>query len=171
LSSSSAAVTADGSFKLENVAQGDYRVNVPFVPPGMYLKEARVGQTDVLNGFSITGPLQGPLEILISPNAGQIDGAIVDKDQHPVPGIQAVLIPDRLRDRRDLYKTAISDQNGHFTIRSIVPGDYTLFAWEDLEPFAYNDPDILRKYEERGTTVKIAESSKMNIEVKVIPSN
>jgi protocatechuate 3,4-dioxygenase beta subunit len=166
-----AAVSADGSFKLDNIPLGDYRVVVPIMPAGMYLKEARVGQTDVVNTLSVAGPLQGPLEILISPNAGQIDGAIVDNDRHPVPGIQAVLIPDRLRDRRDLYKTAISDQNGHFTIRSIVPGDYKLFAWEDLEPFAYNDPDILRKYEERGTTVKISESSMMNIEVKVIPAN
>ncbi len=170
LSTSSAPVlAADGSFKIENVQLGDYRLAIP-LPPGMYLKQARIGQTDVLSLMSISGPVSGPLEIVISPNAGQLDGTLVDKDHHPVPGIQAVLIPDRQRDRRDLYKTATSDQNGHFTIRSIVPGDYKLFAWEDLEPFAYNDPDILRKYEEQGELVKISESSKLNVEAKVVPA-
>src|SRR4030095_16245835 len=116
-------------------------------------------------------PVSGSLEVLLSPNGGQLDGTIVDYDQKPQRGIQTVLIPDRLRDRRGLYRTAATDQNGHFVIRTVAPGDYKLFAWEDLEPFAYNDPDILRKYEERGTAVKIAESSKMNVEVNVIPAN
>jgi sarcosine oxidase gamma subunit len=169
-SSPSPVVSNDGSFKLDNVQPGDYRVSIFPMPPGMYIKEARIGRTDVLNSVSVTGPLNGSLDILLSPNSGQVDGAVIDKDRHPVPGIQVVLIPDRQRDRRDLYKTATSDQNGHFTIRSIVPGDYKLFAWEDLEPFAYNDPDILRKYEEKGTLVKVSESSKLNIEAKVIPA-
>jgi hypothetical protein len=50
------------------------------------------------------------------------------------------LIPDRNRDRRDVYKIVVSDQNGHFNMLGVAPGDYKLFAWEDIEPFSYNDP-------------------------------
>jgi hypothetical protein len=137
---------------------------------GMYVKEARLGQVDVLSEFSISGTVSGVLEILLSPNSGQIDGNIVDKDRQPIRGIQAVLIPDRQHDRRDLYRTAISDQNGHFLMRTVVPGDYKLFAWEDIEPFAYNDPEVLRKYEELGVSVKVSESSKLTVEAKMIPA-
>src|SRR5262249_35551786 len=163
-------VAADGAFKIDNMQVGEYRINVSPLPPGMYVKEARLGSADALAGVSITGPVSGSLEILLSPNGGQLDGTIVDKDQKPQRAIQAALIPDRLRDRRDLYRTATTDRNGHFVIRTIPPGDYKLFAWEDLEPFAYNDPDVLRKYEELGLVVKVAESSRQTVEVKLIPA-
>lgn len=31
-------------------------------------------------------------------------------------------------------------------MRNVARGDYKLFAWEDIEPGAYNDPDVLRRY-------------------------
>jgi len=163
-------VAADGSFKIENVQTGDYRVTVSPMPPGMYLKDARLGSADGLVGISITGPPSSGLDVSLSPNGGQIDGTIADKDRKPVRGIQAVLIPDRQTDRRDFYRVAITDQNGHFLIRTVAPGDYKLFAWEDIEPFAYNDPDFLRKYEELGLPVKVAESAKLTVEAKLIPA-
>jgi hypothetical protein len=163
-------VAADGSFKIDNMQVGEYRISISPLPPGMYVKDVRLGSTDALAGVSITGPVSGSLEVLLSPNGGQLDGTIVDKDQKPQRAIQAVLIPDRLRDRRDLYRTANTDQNGHFMIRTIPPGDYKLFAWEDLEPFAYNDPDVIRRSEELGFAVKVAESSKQTVEVKIIPA-
>jgi hypothetical protein len=164
------SVAADGSFKIDNMQVGEYRISISPLPPGMYVKDVRLGSTDALAGVSITGPVSGSLEVLLSPNGGQLDGTIVDKDQKPQRAIQAVLIPDRLRDRRDLYRTANTDQNGHFMIRTIPPGDYKLFAWEDLEPFAYNDPDVIRRSEELGFAVKVAESSKQTVEVKIIPA-
>jgi hypothetical protein len=170
-STSLTTVAADGTFKVENVQPGDYRlIMAPITSLNMYVKEARLGQSDVLGGFSITGPVSGALEIVLSPNGAQIDGTIVDKDRTPMRGIQAVLIPDRQRDRRDLYRTATTDQNGQFVMRTVVPGEYKVFAWEDLEPFAYNDPDILRKYEDRGVTIKVSESARLMVEAKIIPA-
>jgi hypothetical protein len=95
--------------------------------------------------------------------------ATIEVHQKPVRGIQAVLIPDR-RERRDHYKTSTSDQNGHFTFRGLTPGDYRLFAWEHLEPFAYNDPEVLRRYEHQGSPIKISESTKLTVEAKMIPA-
>jgi hypothetical protein len=54
-------------------------------------------------------------------------------------------------------------------MRSIVPGDYKLFAWEDIERYEYKDPEFLQKYEALGIPAKISESSQLSIEVKVIP--
>jgi len=51
-----------------------------------------------------------------------------------------------------------------------VPGDYKLFAWEEIEPFAYNDPDVLRRYEEVGIPLKVSEAAKLTVEAKMIPA-
>jgi hypothetical protein len=84
--------------------------------------------------------------------------------------VQVVLISDRFRDRRDLLKTATTDQNGDFTLRGIAPGDYKLFAWEEIEPFSYYDPEVLRRYEEQGRSIKVSESAKVTVEAKMIPA-
>ena len=141
------------------------------MPPNTFLQSARLGQTDVSSRVTILEPVSEPLEIVLSTKSGRIDGSILDKDQKPIQGIQAVLIPDRQRERRDLYKFAPSDQNGHFTMATISPGNYKLFAWEDIEPGEYNDPDFLRKYEAVATPVQISESSTSTVEVKVLSGN
>ena len=99
-----------------------------------------------------------------------VDGNVVNEKSEPVRGIQVVLIPDRFRDRTELFKTGTTDQNGHFTIRGIPPGDYKLFAWEAIEQFSYFDSDVLRPFEQKGKPVSILESSKVIAEVKVIPA-
>jgi hypothetical protein len=88
----------------------------------------------------------------------------------PVPANLVVLIPDQGRDRAYLYKTAQTDQNGHFVMRNLVPGSYKLFAWEALESNSYYDPDVLKPYEAFGKAVRIQESSKETVEVKIIPA-
>src|SRR5262249_42889463 len=113
---------------------------------------------------------EGSLEIILSPNVGQLDGTVIGADQKPVSGVQAVLIPERQRSRLDLYKVATTNPDGRFTILGATPGDYRLFAWEDIEPFSYFDPEVLKQYETQGKLVRIGELSKETAEVRIIPA-
>jgi len=141
------------------------------VPPDLYVKDARLEGADVINEFlHVSGPVSGTLEIVLSSRAGQIDGTLVNEKSQPVPGIEAVMVPDRFRDRADLIKTAVTDKDGRFTIRGIPPGEYKIFAWEAIEQFAYFDPDVLRQFEQLGKAVSIPESGKITLEVKLIPA-
>jgi hypothetical protein len=140
------------------------------MPPGYYLKSVRLEQTEAIDQpLRVTSSSAGPLDVVISAKGGQIDGTIVDEKQQLVRETQAVLIPDRQRNRFDLYSTARSDQNGRFTFRGIPPGDYKIFAWEALEQFAYYDPDVLRIFEAKGKLVHVTESSTQTVDVRIIP--
>jgi hypothetical protein len=140
-------------------------------PPTHYMKEARYGTSSVLEEpMSVSSNSTGRLEILLSPNAAQITGTLVDKDSKPIPTTQLVLIPERQRDRRDLFTATVSDPSGRFTFLGVVPGDYRVFSWEDSEPFAYNDPEVLRQFESRATIVRVSESARLTQEVKIIPA-
>jgi hypothetical protein len=88
----------------------------------------------------------------------------------PVPGVQAVLVPDGNRSRPELYRNATTDQTGRFTIRGVTPGDYKLFSWEALENNGYFDPDVMRRSEALGKPVRVGESSKLFVEGKIIPA-
>jgi hypothetical protein len=160
----------DGTFSIPRITAGDYRLVITGLGPNLYVKEARLGQNDALGVVSVSEPLNGGLDIVLRPNPGQVTGNIVDATQKPITGVQAVLIPERSRDRQDLYKTAVSDQEGRFTFRGITPGDYRIFAWEDIEPFSYFDPAVLNQYEAAGKAVRIQESSTETAEVRLIPA-
>jgi hypothetical protein len=163
--------TSDGAFSLEKVNAGEYRFAIQGLPPAMYIKSARFDQTDVLaSGFSVADKAPGALQVVVSANAGQISGDVKDKEAKPVRGIPTVLIPDRNRDRRDVYKIVQSDQNGHFTMNGIAPGDYKLFAWEDIEPFSYFDTDVLKQFEDKGKPIHVVETTKEVLELMLIPA-
>ena len=166
----SQAVNADGTFKVDNVSAGEYRISVTALPPGYFVKEARLDQTDVLDQpMRFSGTVSGPLDVVVGANGGLVEGTVVNDKQKPMPGIQAVLIPSRQLNRIDLYKTAVTDDKGHFTMRGITPGDYKIYAWEALEQNAWFDSDLLRQFEQKGKFMQISDGAKEIVEVKMIP--
>jgi len=51
------------------------------------------------------------------------------------------------------------------------PGVYKLFASYDVESGAWQDPDLLRQYEERGRVIHIGPRASVASEIKVISVN
>jgi hypothetical protein len=162
---------ADGSFVLEGVGPGDFRVNVGNVPPDSYVKSIRLGTADVLNdGLHIYSAPQGVLEVVIGANAGRIAGSVVNSRQEALPNRTAVLVPDvRLRHRTDLYKVVSTDSAGRFLMRGVTPGNYRLFAWENVETGAWLNPDFIRASENGGRSIQISEGSTEDVRLMVIP--
>jgi protocatechuate 3,4-dioxygenase beta subunit len=171
-----ASLDEQGAFTLRNVNQDRYMLNVAGLPEGFYVKSVSLGPEaqDFRSaaGIDLTKGATAPLEILIGANAGQVSGAVLDEKSQPAAGAMVVLVPQE-RDRREvfqLYKTAATDQYGRFTIRSVEPGEYKVFAWEDIEVGAYMDPDFIKPVESRGEPVSIKENSREDLKLKVIPT-
>jgi hypothetical protein len=160
---------ADGTFTLPRINSGDYKLAVNGLGTTLYIKEARLGQLDATQPLSLSLPINGNLDIVLGPNPGQVTGTITDASNKAMVGVQAVLIPE-MRNRADLYKTAGTNADGQFTIRGVTPGDYRVFAWEDLEPFSYFDGQVLQKYEQQGKLIHIKEASNETADVKIIPA-
>jgi Carboxypeptidase regulatory-like domain len=161
----------DGAFTLPNVLPGEYVVTVHALPPGYYVKEARAGNADALERpLLVSGPSANALNVVLSPNGGRIDGIVVNDRRQPLAGIEAVLLPARQPARVDLYKTAITNSSGAFIFHGIPPGDYKVFAWEAIESFGYFDENLLRQSDPQGATVRIEESAREQVEVRIIPA-
>ena len=83
---------------------------------------------------NLTSGAGGQVEIVLGQNAGVIEGVVQNEKQQPAAGATVVLIPQSgRRDHLQLYKNASTDQHGRFTLKNLEPGDYKLFAWEDVE--------------------------------------
>jgi hypothetical protein len=161
----------DGSFLIDGVSPGDFRVTIRGIPPDAYVKAIRIGGSDVLDsGLHLTKAPENPMEVVIGLNAGQVTGSIVNDRREPVANRTVVLVPNvRLRHRTDLYKKVSTDNAGRFRFQGITPGDYQLFAWNEVEPGAWQDPEFIRVYENRGTAIQISEGSDETVQLTVIP--
>jgi protocatechuate 3,4-dioxygenase beta subunit len=166
------AVAEDGSFTLKNVGAQEYRVRVTGLPQGAFLQSGRIGSRDALNApFNVDDSSAG-LQLQIGFSPGRVSGAVADARGVAAPGAQVVLVPDEARrGRSDAYFTANSDQNGQFTLNNVPPGSYKIFAWEDIPAGAYQYPDFLRRYEDRGQTVTVNANGTITANVRLIPAS
>jgi hypothetical protein len=69
------------------------------------------------------------------------------------------------RHRKDLFRSALSDASGSYRIEGLPPGNYKLFAWEDVEPQMWHDPAYMRVYEDLGRAVTIAEGTSQVVDL------
>jgi hypothetical protein len=167
-------VKADGRFTLKNVTDGEYRLHIFDGSEDCYIKSARLGGEDVLQGgLTVTGSkVAGALEIVLNCASGTLEGVVLNDEQQPVTEARIVLIPEGERRNQDhLFEITTPDQYGHFIMKGIAPGDYKVFAWENVEYDAYKDPDFLRRYEDAGKPVTVAEGGKLAVQLQLIPAD
>jgi protocatechuate 3,4-dioxygenase beta subunit len=161
---------ADGSFTIDGIVPGDFRLTFRLAPEN-YVKSMRTGNADVLNdGLHISGPPDTMLEVVLGGNAGRIEGSVVNTRNEPLSNRTVVLVPDiRLRQRSDLYRVVSTDNAGRFRMQGITPGDYKLFAWENVETGAWQAPEFIQAYENAGRAIRINEGSNESLQLPVIP--
>jgi hypothetical protein len=165
-----ARVSKDGAFSVRAVPAGDYRVDVlpvlnapsdETVPPtleNVYVRSIRFGSEDVLNdSLRINAASSGRMDVVLSTNGGAVEGRVLRDKQEPVGYARVVLLPDGARGGFD--KSAVSNGTGKFEIKGIPPGDYKLFAWEFVEPGAWQDAQFMRRYKDLGTVVRVSAGS------------
>jgi hypothetical protein len=163
-------VQRDGTFSFQDVPEGTYRVNVNPLPSGYYLKPG--GEGDAADaGVKVGRNHAAAVELTLSAGAGRISG-VVNKSDQPAANAVVVLAPDApRRGQPRLYRQALADASGHFTIAGVPPGDYQLFAWEEIERGMYLDPDFLRLYEDFGKPVRVEEGSNQDVSLALIPAS
>jgi protocatechuate 3,4-dioxygenase beta subunit len=168
-------VKPDGSFQLDDVGADRYTVTINGLPESFYVKSVRSADLDVLaGGLEIAGGAPAPLDVVLSPNAGQVAGTVLDpKTQKGAAAVMVVLVPQEKerRDREAFYQTAMTDGSGRFTLISVVPGEYRVYAWEEAEYGSWMDPDFMKPLESRGEAVSVSEGGRQAIQVNLISAD
>jgi len=159
-----AKITPQGAFLFHGLIPDAYRVRLYQLPEGTYLKSVRFNQDDVTGKqFELTPGIRGDLEIVLSSNAADITGVVRNENGDAVPGVN---VQTYLGD--ELKRDAVTDQNGSYHLTGLAPGDYRIYAWEDIERGLAQDPDFRTAFESRAAAVKLEEKSHESIELKLI---
>jgi hypothetical protein len=125
---------------------------------------------DVLGGLQLDSQPQEQLEFVLGTKPGSIEGVALNEKHQGLANVTVVAVPEMAyRRRTNLYKRVSTDPSGRFRIQGLRPGEYKVFAWEDVEKDAWFDPDFMRAYEGRGTLVTVREGASATVEPVIIP--
>lgn len=134
-----------------------------------FIKSVRYGSSESTSReVNITPGADASLEVTLSSRGGHITGRVTDSDGLPASSVWVVLVPDAAnRNNYWLYKSANTDQNGNFEFRGIVPGQYELFSWDQVDRGAWEDPAFLKAYDDKrqgeDVTIREGETKVLNI--------
>jgi len=106
------------------------------------------------------------LDLLMSAGSSPLSGQVVDFKGGRVVGARIVLVPTdpMLRQRKDRYGLTYSDESGAFVAQGLQPGLYTAYAFEQIEPDIYFDPEFNEQVSRQGTPVEVASGSSRTLD-------
>ena len=167
----SSILNIDGTFELKNVPRGNYQLSVGASSNNLsdyFTKSVTLNGRDVADsGFEVLS--QTYLDVEISAKGASITGEAVDGNGQPIANATVVDVPGaERRTRPDLYQQVVSDDSGHFSLRGLNPGKYTVLAFEELQG-DIRQPEFLKTYETRGEIVQLDEGSGKSVVLKLIP--
>jgi len=163
-----AEAAADGKFMIRQVPPGVWDINVRPVPAGGYIKSMQLGTQDVLTEEMRIGPgSSGPLNIVVSARGAQVEGNVQAESEQRRSLI--VLAPwGKFRHVASFFRVTMSDEKGHFELRGITPGEYRLFAFDDMKPQRWLEPGYLDRFEKEADKLGITEGAKASASPKRI---
>ena len=141
----SGKVGSDGSIRLTGVTPGLWSLSVEPLPPGLWIKTESFGNSDgVAEEVNVSESGRGQLRVVLASNGAQVSGT-VGKEGQPSRAtvVLAPAVPE-LRNFRHLYRVTNTSEHGLFVLRNVPPGTYKLFAYQEIEPFEWLDPELQR---------------------------
>ena len=163
--SNTAAIAADKSFVIHGVPAGRYFVHLARSSrantASWYVSGLRQGTVDIRNdGIVDIRAATLPLEITISAGAGTVRGVVDAPGGVVPPRADVVLVPHfSLRANPLFYDRTGIDDMGHFTFEGIAPGEYKVFAFEQLQDSAEQNALFIARYETLGQSVTVRSGS------------
>jgi hypothetical protein len=163
-------VGSDGTFRLTSVTPGPWNVALEPLPEGLWLKRESFANNDAIGGeLTVNEGARGQLRIVLAADGAQISGT-VGKDGQPSKAT-VVLVPaaPEMRSSHLLYRVTHTSEYGLFTLRNIRPGSYKVFAFQEIEPFDWLDPELLRNVEGSAAPVTIGPGESLQHDLLAIP--
>lgn len=155
----------DGSFKLDSMIGGRYRLFVTSLPWQLHIATVKVGDREFTDGMIEISSGAAALEIRLAASEAAVTGVMTSEDGKAAPGGWAVLLPEPRRAFR--ARGARADQTGVYRLEAVPPGDYLLFSAETFESDRMEDEEYLKPYLARARRVRVEPGSKQMIDLRL----
>src|SRR5437868_2518298 len=73
------------------------------------------------------------------------------------PGVMIALVPKDPADNRELFRRDQSDLDGSFSLRSVIPGLYTVVAIENGWDLDWSEPGVIAHYCQHRREIQVSD--------------
>lgn len=163
----------EGNFKIAGVNPNRYIAAVNSLPDGWYIKSLRMGMEDVLEGgIDLVNGGAAPLQIVLSAKGSAIAGTVSNSKGAPAAAAIVALVPQEpgRQGKAPFYRSLYTDLSGGFRMKGVPPGEYKLYAWTEVDMWAWVDPEFLKPYAAKAKAVTLREGDALRVELQVIPA-
>jgi hypothetical protein len=76
--------------------------------------------------------------------------------------------PDDKRTQSELFRSGTVDAAGGFSVKGVPPGDYSVYAFDTVEPGAWQDPEFLARFDGKAKKITVREKETATAEVSLL---
>jgi protocatechuate 3,4-dioxygenase beta subunit len=164
-----AEVTNEGTFRIGGILPGKYQVMVQPLPENAYIKTMQLDDAISAKGeVDLSRGAEGShLKLVISANAAQISGTVLDKDGQTLSDTMVEIRLLNSSSGDDPPERMSFARDGRYTIRSLPPGKYWLLAVDPLHSGDVTNPDVMKALAARAAEVEVKEGDRLVKDLRV----
>jgi hypothetical protein len=163
-------IASDGSIRLTGVTPGFWTLTVDAMAKDLWIRKATFAGNEISSGeLHIREGARGQLRIVLSSEGAQISGTVTASGQ---PSRATVVLAPAAPEQRGyshLYRITNSSERGLFTLKGVQPGVYKLFAFQEIAPFQWFDPEQMKLVEGLAEEISVTQGETLSHDVVAIP--
>lgn len=157
-----AGIENDGSFTLHGVPPGVYEVTIGGASGTLTIAQMAASGAEVHGNQVTVGSDPVLLAATLARGSATIDG-FAQRNGEGIGGAMIELLPDDPGASTELIRRDQSNSDGSFTLRRVVPGNYTLVAIDDGWTLDWAKHDALTAYLSHGVKIHIRDDEKLQL--------
>ena len=151
------------------VTLGVWELSLDTLPKGAWIKTVLYNGRETPSGLlEVADSVPGSLRIVLGSNAPRLSGAVTRDGQPCAATVLLAPAAPELRALASKYLSVFTDDQGNFSFNSLRPGAYELFAFDDVEAYAWLDPDFLKTVEPSAREITLNEGDDSKQQLTVI---
>jgi protocatechuate 3,4-dioxygenase beta subunit len=154
-----------GEVEFNDLAPGKYDV-LAGSRPKSYSVVQMTSESGVIPGHTLNVAAGSSLTVTLSLAGGAVNvEGFARRAGKATPGAMVVLVPKDPDSHRDLFRRDQSDQDGSFSLRSVIPGTYTIVAIENGWDLDWSRPGVIAHYAQHGQAVTVPDHTKKSMQL------
>ncbi len=150
---------------IHDLSPGRYSIEVTSPTPEWYVRSARCGGTDLLRDdlVVVSGARLPAIDIVLRDDGGTLSGTASSQG---LPSRAAVIaVPDAAP---KMARVVYVGPDGRFNFGKLAPGDYSVLAVDQHEPFEYGNPEALAPYLSSATRTAVPANGDTDVNINVV---